>query len=254
MKLNQIVAQLYTLRDFCKTEEDLSNTLKKVREIGYQAVQISGIGPVPNEKVRDIAEREGLDIAATHVSFENMKNDFKGVVAQHKLWNCEYVGLGGMPAEYRKSKEGFVKFAGEMSEIAKNFKDEGLKFIYHNHKFEFEKFDGKVGLQILMDESDRGSFGFEIDTYWVQAGGANPVEWINKAGTRMEVVHFKDMAIVSDKQVYAEIGEGNLNWDEIIGACRKSGVKYFCVEQDLCLRDPFESMKMSFDFLSRKVI
>lgn len=254
MKLDQIVAQLYTLRNFCKTEQDLSQTFKKVREIGYQAVQVSGIGPIADEKVKEFADRENMVIAATHVSFDAMKNNFRQVVEQHKLWDCKYVGLGGMPSQYRTSKEGFVSFAREMSEIAKRFKDEGLSFIYHNHKFEFEKFDGKVGLEILMDESDRDAFGFEIDTYWVQAGGANPVEWINKVGTRMDVVHFKDMGIVGDKQVYAEIGEGNLNWDEIICACRNSGVEYYCVEQDECLRDPFESMKISFDFLSKKVI
>ena len=115
--------------------------------------------------------------------------------------------------------------------------------------FEFEKFDGMTGMDILLNETDPETFGFELDTYWIQAGGADPAEWIKKAGKRLEVVHFKDMAIKENRQIFAEIGNGNLDWDHIIAACRETGVKWYAIEQDICPGDPFDSLKISLEIL-----
>lgn len=252
MKKPIVAAQLYTIRDFAKTPEDLDISMKKLKDMGYNAVQVSGIGPMEHQRVKDILDSHGLTVCATHIGFDRMKEDLDDVIYQHKLWNCKYVGLGSMPNEYHTSKEGYETFAKEASEVGKKLADEGLQFIYHNHAFEFVKFDGVLGMEILLNESDPEAFGFEIDTYWVQAGGCNPVDWINKVGGRMQVVHFKDMTIGQDgKATMAEVGEGNLNWPEIIDACAKTNVEWAAVEQDICQRDPFESLEISLKNLNK---
>ena len=107
-------------------------------------------------------------------------------------------------------------------------------------------------MDILFEETDPDTFGFEIDTYWVQCGGADPIQWINKVEGRMQVVHFKDMVVNSEaKSIMAEVGEGNLNWKGIIEACEKTGVEWCPVEQDFCQRDPFESLAISFNNLKK---
>jgi sugar phosphate isomerase/epimerase len=252
MKQSNIAAQLYTLRDFLKTPEDIEATLRRVKEIGYESVQVSGMGPIDPEKLKQLVDEIGLSICATHISFDRLKNDLPAVIKEHQLWGCKYIGLGSMPGEYRTSKEGYVKLAKEFSEVAAELEKHGLQFVYHNHKFEFQKFDGQTGMEVLMNES-ASSFGFELDMYWVQAGGANPVEWVNKVGSRMKVIHLKDMAIVEDQQVFAEIGEGNLDWKSIIDTCRSTGVEWYVVEQDKCLRDPFESLTISYNYLKKLV-
>jgi len=246
MNTKQIVAQLYTVRDFTKNPEDVKKTLHKVKAIGYDAVQISGFGPIDPFHLKDLADEAGVKIVVTHVPYNRMLNDFEALVKEHKIWNCDYVGLGSMPSEYRKSREGFETFAKEASKIAKRFAENELRFVYHNHKFEFEKYDGITGMEILLKETDPEFFDFEIDTYWVQAGGADPVEWVKNVCGRMDVIHLKDMGIKEDKQIYAEIGEGNLNWPAILKACKDIGVKWYCVEQDICPGDPFESLAISF--------
>lgn len=241
-----IGAQLYTLREFLKTPEDVAKTLKRVREIGYQAVQVSGMGPIDPLELKKIADAEGLEICATHIGFARLRDEVESVIEDHKLWGCKYVGLGAMPNEYRTSKEGYLQFAKEASVIARKLADAGLSFIYHNHAFEFVKFEGKTGLEILYSESDKEVFNAEIDTFWVQKGGADPADWIRKVKGRMDVVHFKDMVINSQgEQIMAEVGEGNLNWPAIIQACKEIGVKWHVVEQDVCQRDPFESLAIS---------
>ncbi|MNI72879.1 hypothetical protein D3C73_1288470 [compost metagenome] len=67
----------------------------------------------------------------------------------------------------------------------------------------------------------------------------------------MQVVHLKDMAIYGRQQVFAELGEGNMNYEEIIRACRKTGVEWYVVEQDICRRDPFESLEISLNYLKK---
>ena len=100
-------------------------------------------------------------------------------------------------------------------------------------------------MEILFDESDPDLVTAELDTYWVQHGGADPIAWIKKLSGRIYHIHLKDMAIVGRQQVMAEVGEGNLNWPGILAACKEAGVKWYCVEQDKCQRDPFESLAIS---------
>jgi sugar phosphate isomerase/epimerase len=254
MQRSTIAAQMYTLREFTQTAEELRASFQKLKRIGYQAVQISAIGPIDPQLVKDYADESGLTICATHVSWDRLVNDLDALAAEHKLWNCKYIGLGGLPEEYRTSQEGYRSFARQASGIARILKEKhGLQFVYHNHDFEFERYDGITGLDVLLQESDPEVFGFELDLYWVQAGGGDPVEWIHKVEGRMQAVHFKDMAVLSRQQVFAEIGQGNMNYKAIIDACRKTGVEWYIVEQDVCRRNPFESLEISLNYLHTKV-
>ena len=148
---------------------------------------------------------------------------------------------------YRSDSESYKKFAEVMTDIGRKLKEAGLTFIYHNHSFEFAKFGGRTGMDILLEETDPQAVDFELDVYWVQAGGADPIEWIRKVEGRMKVVHLKDMAVMPDgEQRFAEIGEGNMNMRGILQACVETGVEWAPVEQDQCYgRDPFESLALS---------
>lgn len=253
MNRSNIAAQMYTLREFTQTPEGLRESLRKVSSIGYQAVQISGIGKIDPQLVKQYADEFGLKICATHVPWDRLVNDLDALAAEHKLWDCKYIGLGSLPGEYQTSQEGYRTFTKLASDIARTLKEQhGLQFVYHNHDFEFEAFDGMTGMEVMLQESGP-DFGFELDLYWVQAGGGDPVEWIHKVEGRMKAVHFKDMAILNKKPVFAEIGEGNMNYGAIIEACRKTGIEWYIVEQDVCQRDPFESLEISLRYLHSRL-
>ncbi len=246
-----IAAQLYTVRDFTKTPKDIAATMKKVKQIGYEAVQLSALGPIDGKELKNILDGEGLTVCATHVDYFRMRDETESVVEEHKILECEHPAIGGMPAEYRKGIEGFKRFAKEASGVAAKLKEADLTFSYHNHSFELEKFDGEIALEVLFEESDARLFNAEIDTYWIQHGGGDPAEWIRRMKGRIPLVHFKDMGISGGKQVMAEVGEGNLNWDAILEACKSSGVSWYIVEQDTCQRDPFESLSISLNNLKK---
>ena len=136
-----------------------------------------------------------------------------------------------------------------MEDLAIKFKEKGIKLGYHNHHSEFEKYTDKVFLAEIYDRTE--TLSAEIDVHWVARGGANPVNWIHKVNGRMPVVHFKDFAILDNKPVFCEIGEGNLDWQAIIKACEDTGVRWYSIEQDSTFkdRDIFESIKISYENL-----
>ena len=163
--------------------------------------------------------------------------------------NCEYPGIGGLPGAYRNA-EGFVRFA-KKRRGRPPLEEQGLTFVYHNHSFELEKFGDRTGLQILYEESDPEVFTSEIDTYWIQHGGGDPAWWIRSLKGRAHVVHFKDMTMKGTTQLFAEVGEGNLNWPAILDACKEAGVRWHIVEQDISQRDPYESLAISLRNLNK---
>lgn len=245
-----LAAQMYTLRDFTKTPADIANTLKRVRQIGYQAVQLSALGPIAPEELRKFLDAEGLTVAATHFSFEKMRDDPTSVLAEHKLLGCEFTAIGGLPQSYRNA-DGYPRFAEEATVVAKRLKEGGLTWGYHNHSFELEKFNGRTGLETLYADSDPKYFTAEIDTYWIAHGGGDPAWWIRSVKGRIPLVHLKDMVMQDNKQMMAEVGEGNLNWPAILDACKEAGVRWYIVEQDVCQRDPFESLAISLKNLNK---
>jgi sugar phosphate isomerase/epimerase len=247
---SKIAAQLYTVRDFTKTPDDIRQTMAKVAAIGYESVQLSALGPMDPAELRQVCDDNGLSICSTHISFDRMMEDLPGVIADHQAYGCKYPGVGGMSARYTGSADGYREFARDASAVGRKLQEAGMTFVYHNHSQEFQHFGDERGMDILFGESDPVGFQFELDTYWVQHGGASPVAWINKCAGRLPVIHFKVMRIKGDRtQYYCEVGQGNLDWPGIIAACEAAKVEWYIVEQDTCPGDPFDSLKISFDNL-----
>jgi sugar phosphate isomerase/epimerase len=244
MDQSLIGAQLYTLRDYTKTSADIAKTLARVKKIGYDAVQVSGFGPIDPAELAKMLHNEGLTCAATHVPLARLKEQTQQVIEEHKLWDCRYTAIGGFFPKDPVAQD-YLNFADDFNAVAKRFAGSGIEIGYHNHSHELAHFDGRSALSLLMERLDP-SIWFEIDTYWIQHGGGDPAAWIRKVAGRIPCVHFKDMLIRPDRtQYYAEVGAGNLNWPEILKACHEAGVKWYLVEQDDCYRDPFDSLETS---------
>ncbi len=251
MPASQLAVQLYTLRDFCKTPEDIARSLQKVKEIGYDAVQVSGIGKIDPKELAALLKNIGLQNVVTHIPIDRMESETGAVVEEHKLWNCKYTAIGGFfPKD--PTWEDWLSFADRYNAVAKKFQGSGIAIGYHNHSHEFVKYDDQTPLGMLVEKLDK-SIWFEIDTYWVAHGGGDPVQWIDKVKGRIPCIHLKDMGIRNDRTQYmAEVGEGNLNWDGILQACKAAGVEWYIVEQDDCNgRDPFESLAISYKNLKK---
>lgn len=242
---SQIAAQMFTLREFTKTPPDIAKTLARVKKLGYEAVQLSALGPIEPKELAKILQNEGLTCCATHVNPDRLKNEPQAVIDEHKLWNCNFTAIGGYNPKEKGSAQHWLEWIKDFNAVAKKLDGSGIAVGYHNHSHELVKFDGKTALQLMLDNFDR-SIWMEFDTYWITQGGGDPIQWINKVSGRIPCVHLKDMAVKHDRTQYmAEVGVGNLNWDGILKACKAAGTQWYIVEQDICYRDPFDSLETS---------
>jgi len=245
-----IAAQLYTVRDKLKDPSQLIGVLRQVRGIGYRAVEVAGLGPKTIDRFADALKRSDLIACAAHVSLERLKGDLAMVTWECKSWGCKYVVVPAMPDGYR-SAAGFKRFATEAGDLARKLNKSGLSLVYHNHAFELEHWDRRTGLETLLASTQDDMLQAELDTYWLQYGGANPAAWIRKLKGRVPIVHLKDMAVDRGNPIMAEIGEGNLDWPDILNACKEAGTEWLVVEQDECRRDPMDSLAISYRNLSK---
>lgn len=243
-------AQLYTLRNEMKTVEGIEQGMHRVAAMGYHTVQVSGIGAIEPERLRAICDKEGLSIVITHTPQDRLLHDIDKVIAEHKILGCNLIGIGSMPSQYLYSLDGCEQFIKDYNPIARKVAANGMRFMYHNHNQEFEKFDGRTIFDRLVEGLDP-SVGFTVDTYWVQDAGCDPATLIERLPGRVPAVHFKDMAYVDRKVVMAPVGEGNLDWKRITAACEKSGTKWALVEQDTCREDPFICLEKSLHNLQK---
>jgi sugar phosphate isomerase/epimerase len=239
-----IAAELYTLRDHLRDAGAIASGLARVREMGYDGVELAGLGPIEAGHLGELLRDTGLVACSAHVRWERLRDETDAAVADCRTWACTHVAVPVMPGEFRTA-EGYARFAGEATAVAARLRVAGIRLSYHNHAYELQRYGGLSGLEILYQASDPALLDSQIDTYWIQYGGGNPAAWIRRLRGRAPTVHVKDMDVSDGDPVMAEIGEGNLDWADVLGACRDAGVEWLIVEQDETRRDPFESLAIS---------
>ncbi len=239
----KIGAQFYTVRDYCKDLDSFAESLKKVADIGYTTVQISGVCEYSPEWLKAELKKNGLQCVITHTNGDQMVADPQKVARDHEIFGCKYIGIGG----YGFDGEDVEIFKTKYSSVAEVFKNNGQYFMYHNHAHEFKKIGDQLMIEWLADAIPADQMGFTLDTYWVQYGGGDPAQWIEKLSGRVPCIHLKDMAY---GQKMAPIGEGNINFDRVFEKAERAGTEYMLVEQDDSNgEDPFDCLRRSFDFL-----
>lgn len=250
--INKIGLQLYTIRDFMNTEEDIRASFRKMKEIGYDVAQTAGC-EIPYADFGRIAAEEGIEICGTHDGFYEMLENPEHAMENHRLLGTTNMGIGGINTS---TPERVAEFIENANKLANAIYPHGFKFTYHHHSDEFIRFeDGKTAMDMLVEGLDPEKTSFVVDTYWIQHGGRDIRQWIEKLAGRIDILHLKEMGRSAEAggPFITEIGNGGIWWEGVIETAVKAGVKYFVVEQDTCPGDPFESIQKSADYLKRFV-
>ncbi len=244
----EIGAQLYTVRDYCKNLTDFAETLKRVADIGYRTVQVSGACAFEPDWLDGELKKNGLRCVLTHTPGDRIAADPAQVAKDHDRFGCKYVGLGWYGFDPEKSDGTFEHFVEVYGAAAKALREHGKYFMYHNHDQEFRKYGGKRILEKLAEAIPAEDMGFTLDTFWVQAGGGDPAQWLEKLAGRIPCIHLKDFAY---GRKMAVVGEGNINFDRVFEKAEAGGTKYMLVEQDDCYGEsPFDCLKRSYQYLT----
>lgn len=250
----KIGINLFSLHKIIDTGDKLHYAVSKLKEIGYDYIQYSG-APFEAEKVKKLIDSTSMPVLLTHVPMDRIVDQTEKLIEEHLYIGCKNIGLGKINGDITNEKE--IKANIEKLErAAQIIEANGCHFFYHHHHFEFYKLsDGKTLLEYMIENAPH--INFTIDTYWLQYGGADIYDYLEKLNGRMGCVHLKDYKIFSrDGKLspgYAPVGDGTMNFAKLIPEMKKRGAQLFIVEQDdaSSYDDPFEQLRRSYDYIKK---
>jgi len=246
--IEKLGLQLFTIRNTMNTAENIRESFRKMKALGYDVAHTAGCA-IPYEEFGKIAAEEGIEICGTHDNFKMMVDETEKAMAAHRALGTKNMGIGGFGAG---SVEAVEKFIEQANKVANTVYEHGFKFTYHNHSHEFITLaNGKTAMDMLVEGLDPVKTSFVLDTYWVQHGGGDVRYWIEKLTGRVDILHLKEMGRNADGPFITEIGNGNMWWEGIFDTAEKAGVKYYVVEQDICPGDQFESARISSEYIHK---
>lgn len=254
-KSKNFAMQLFSVRD--AVAKDLEGTLRKLRSIGYNQLEIYGyngtfFGKTPKEFKTILANTDMKVISSHHVSGYGMKmkgslqDNWKQTVEDLAAIDAKYMGCSYLfPNE--RTNEIYTALPDLLNSCGEATKGSGIQFIYHNHEFEFEKFGDTLAYDHLLNKTDANLVKMELDLYWICKAGKDPLAYFDKYPGRFPLWHVKDMSAAGE---ITEVGNGTIDFAKIFAARKKAGLKHWFVEQDISKGDIFESLKSSHKFLS----
>jgi sugar phosphate isomerase/epimerase len=263
-----IALQLYTIRD--AMSKDVPGSLKKVSDTGYKYVELAdykdgkfyGLLPADFKKlVNDL----GMEILSSHASVSPKgvtDDEAKKIAEDHSKVGAKYCMQPWIDEADRKSIAGFQRMVAEWNKIGKIMKETGIQYGYHNHNFEFATVEGKVPyFDVFLAEMDKDLLTMELDLFWTTKAGINPVDLFKKYPGRFQLFHMKDMYTKeapfykTETSDFAPVGEGVINFKEILAAKNIAGLKYMIVEQDSSKDGlQFDHIKTSITNLTTKIL
>lgn len=235
--------QLYSLRaDFTKNVEQALHT---TQEFGFKDVELAGTYNMEPAKFRQMLKEHGFNAVSGHFPYARFKNEPEKVALEAKALGLKYAGCAWADHKTRgkytmeEAKEAVKVFntAGEV------LKKSGIQFFYHCHGFEFAPTGNgdETFMDVMLRETNMENVGFEMDVFWVTHPGHDPVKWLEKYPRRWKLMHVKDMRKGTKTGEFTggtdvandvAIGTGMMNWPAILKAAKKSGVKYYFIEDE----------------------
>ncbi len=245
-----IALQLYTVRE--ELAADPAATLQQVADAGYRHVELAGLHDVSAERFEQMLDDAGLTALSAHEPADVLCNDPAPAIERARLFGYRHIACS-FHFEQRDAADAYRRAAGDYDRIGKALSDAGMVFSYHNHGFEFERLaSGVRGFDVIMNETDPQHVKSQLDVFWVQHGGEEPIARMRSLGDRVSQLHLKDM---SPERNFTEIGTGVVDLAAVVEAAGDTGAECMIVEQDSHWAGDsgVQSARISLDNLSKIV-
>jgi sugar phosphate isomerase/epimerase len=237
--LSTIGLQLYSLRD--DLARDVPETLAAVRDMGFTHIEAVGPYGMPPEQFKSALDKAGLHCSGIMLSSDRFADDGAGVTREAKILGAENVGIGWIPHGEYFTAEDAEKVAKDLNAWGESAGRAGLGFFVHIHGYEFQRAGGRTPFDVLAANTDPRHVTFELDVFWAQHGGQDPVELMRQYPDRFNLIHLKDMRAGTPTGVHTghapvetsvRIGTGVLDFPAILREARRIGVKYYYIEEE----------------------
>jgi sugar phosphate isomerase/epimerase len=235
----RIGLQLYSLRNQFKT--DVPGTLAKVKSIGFENVETAGFYGLSPEAFAAELKKAGLSCRSGHWDYDRYRQDPMAVAREAKTLGASFMACAWIPHEGKFTREDAMKAADVFTKAARVARDNGLRFAYHIHGYEFEPSTEGTLFDTLAANTPADLVLFEADVLWVTAGGQDPAAFIEKHAGRVPLTHLKDMVKGTKytppttqipETANVVLGTGMIDIPAILRASAKSGVEYHFVEDE----------------------
>jgi sugar phosphate isomerase/epimerase len=255
--LASVGAQLYTVRSIIDAKP--METLKALEEIGYREAEVTLAGI---DKIWPSLLRTKLKPVSLHMDtalFTKKQEELGSALDDAKKRGFQYVVCPYIAPADRGGVDVIKKLAETLNRAGEKCRAGGLALCYHNHAFEFEPVGSKILLDVLMEETDKRYVGLELDIFWSSVAGVDPVSILKKYSGRIPLLHLKNKAAGTEKlykeavpkSAFKEVGDGVIDIPAVLRASGPAGVKHFFVEQDQTPGNPIDSMRKSYEYLSK---
>ena len=244
--------QIYTLRN--RLREDFSETLSLIRQIGFDNVEyVKNCIDLSAEDLSAAAGKAGLTTCGIHVKSSDLLEDSSAVCSYAGLISSPYITASLMPPTDFDSWQNIVKYC---QDAGKKAAEAGLIFTYHNHWYEPMLHNDSSILEKILEETDPAEVALELDVAWVAAAGRDPAKFIEKYGSRIAQIHFKDIKLSAfdlerPQSCMTFLGNGDVDLKACAEAAKRScaATVPFIYEQDLPDGDIAENAADSFAVL-----
>jgi sugar phosphate isomerase/epimerase len=240
--------QLYTVRK--EMLADPRGTLEKLSQIGYKELESArselgnyyGLEP---KEIKKITEDLGMKLRSGHV---HVDKDWQKSIDQAAETGQEFLISAVLPNP-GQTVENYQQSADAFSKLGEDCKKSGIQFGYHNHNTEFEKVNGQVLYDVLVERADPKLVIMEMDLGWVIAAGYDPLMYFERFPGRFPLWHLKDMNLSAKQST--EFGLGQVDIPKMLDHAKKSGLKYYFVEQEEYTHTALESIQVDYDYLAK---
>jgi sugar phosphate isomerase/epimerase len=245
-KVERIGLQLYTVRT--QMAADFRGTLEQVARLGFKEVEFAGYFNQTPMQVKETLAAVGLAAPAAHVPLNLIRNEWARVLDDASAIGHKYLVLAWLMPEERTALDQYRKLADLLNGAGEAARKRGIQLAYHNHDFEFVKLDDVVPYDLLLERTDPKLVAVELDIYWIAKAGVEAAPYFAKYPGRFPLLHVKDMD-ATDKKGFTEVGRGTIDFKRVFASANKAGVRHYFVEQDQTPGSPFDSIKVSYEYL-----
>jgi sugar phosphate isomerase/epimerase len=235
-----IAVQLYTVRDLLA--HDLPGTMEQIARMGYRGVE--PFAGLDHATLIPLCRQHDLTVTSLHLPLPLPEKLDEGLDIA-AAYGVERVIVPYLPPEQFQSADGIRRAADLINDAASAAQGRGFSLGYHNHEFEFQRVDGRFAYDLLLDHLEAAIF-LEVDLYWTQVGGGDPLAVLHTLGERAPLLHIKDGPGMRGQPMLA-VGEGIMSYPALIEA---SSADWLIVELDECATAMLAAVERSYTYLT----
>ena len=248
----KLAVQIYSVRN----AGDFDTQLKLARDAGFEWIEsVASHGLAPAKFAQTLADH-GLKLCSMHAGLELLESHPEQVVDACHATGCKLVVMPWLPrGELSATGAGWAAMGERLAGISATLAKGGLRLGYHNHDFEFFRYDGRTALEWLFEAVPASQLAWEADLGWVRRAGEDPLRWAQRYADRLVAVHAKDIAPDGPRRAedgWCTLGQGIVGWNNLLPALRER-CDLFIFEHDNP-REYLETLRTSFQLMRAKLM